>query len=85
MCVDSYTSMPGLNTTVIPTATLLSSDPYVNDYDGLNIIRMVVPVECIDDDLYLTVYYTDADGYESVWLYYKLDIDNNRFWQITEQ
>lgn len=85
MCVDSYTSMPGLNTTVIPTATLLSSDPYVNDYEGLNIIRMVVPVECIDDDLYLTVYYTDADGYESVWLYYKLDIDNNRFWQITEQ
>ncbi|MBO4324420.1 MAG: choice-of-anchor A family protein [Lachnospiraceae bacterium] len=85
MCVDSYTAMPGLNTDVISTATLLAGDPYVNDYDGLNVIRMVVPVECIDDDLYLTVYYTDADGYESVWLFYKLDIDTNKFWTITEQ
>lgn len=83
--VDAFCDMPGRKASAkVETAKLLSHDPYVKDYDGLNVLRLVVPAEYEDDTLYLTVYYTDEEGRESVWFYYTFYVRDNKFWSIQD-
>ena len=83
---DSFCDMPGRKKSQsMSTAELLPHDPYVNEYDGVSLLRFVIPEEYVDDDLYMTVYYTDAAGRESVWFYYSFNIRENKFWTIQGQ
>lgn len=63
-------------------AQLIPEDPYVNDYDGMRYFRLVLPKEFENKTLYFTVYYIDANGQESVWLYYHMDFAKNKFWSL---
>lgn len=81
---SEFCAMPSI--TVSPSRTiqeLVPSDPYVNDYDGMNYFRLVLPADVYEDEtLYITVYYTDVNGQESVWFYYTLNMKENKHWTL---
>lgn len=83
--LDTFSQMPGAAKPDRKTIQqLLPHDPYRNDYDGMNYVRLVLPCEEYEDaTLYFTVYYIDADGNESVWFYFKLNLKENDYWTLT--
>lgn len=79
---DAFSAMPGVNPNGKSIQTLLSRDPYKNDYDGMRIIRLVFPAEAYKNEtLYFTVYY-EKDGTEYVWAYYPVCIKSNEYWTL---
>lgn len=83
--VPSTPDTIGLQTTFVGTKDrapqtiqeLLPQDPYRNDYDGMRTVRLVLPSEAYSNEtLYITVYYIDQNGLESVWGYYRLNLKN---------
>jgi hypothetical protein len=79
---DKFSAMPGANPNGKSIQTLLPSDPYKNDYDGMRIIRLVFPAEAYQNEtLYFTVYY-EKDGTEYVWAYYPVCIKTNQYWTL---
>ena len=83
--IDTFSQMPGAAKPDKKTIQqLLPHDPYRNDYDGMNYIRLVLPCDDYEDStLYFTVYYIDAAGHESVWFYFKLNLRENEYWTLT--
>lgn len=79
---DAFSAMPGVNPNGKSIQTLLPSDPYRNDYDGMRIIRLVFPAEAYKNEtLYFTVYY-EKNGTEYVWAYYPVCIKSNEYWTL---
>lgn len=82
-CVDSFCAMPGNKGTKASTyQEMIPEDPYLNDYEGINITRLVIPAEYVNETLYVTAYYTDENGHESVWFYYHFNLGQNKFWTV---
>ena len=81
---STFCAMPGIETSPNRTIQeLVPSDPYVDDYDGMNYFRLVLPADVFENEtLYITVYYTDANGQESVWFYYTLNMKENKHWTL---
>ena len=82
--VEAFSEMPGRENAEFHTVKeLLPRDPFVDDYDGMNFFRLVLPSDVYENEtLYFTVYYTDAFGRESVWFYYTLNLKENNHWTL---
>lgn len=79
--LDTYRSIK--SSTLYTVKTLLPNDPYAADYDGMRYFRLALPAEeYADETLYFTVYYIDANGQESIWVYGKLNMAQNKYWTI---